>query len=1024
MNVSSQTDSFRGLPFWSWNGKLCEEELRRQIRVFREMGYGGFFMHARTGLNTDYLGNEWFDAVRACIDEARKQGLEAWLYDEDRYASGSGGGQIGRNKRFRRRSLEVAVLDKPIYRQDDLAWFGGILQGDALFHCRRLEKGDGLRQGESFLCFHVRFDKADSWNNGGYYSDMMNKEGIRKFIRMTHERYAEECGSEFGGPVSGMFSDEPNCSNWTDEMEQKFVRRYGENLLDRLPELFFEIDGRSCSKLRWQMANLRTELLVSAFAVQASDWCRKHNLYYTGHVFGEENVVTQTRHCGSAMRFVRHMDIPGVDLLSDHQLIYDAMLQTASVAHQNGNRQVLSESFAGTGWDFPLYAQKACMDWQLALGITRFCTHLAFYTLQGEAKRDYPPSIHYQSPYYKLEKTLQDYASTVGALLGSGNPERPILVVHPLESTWCWKPLTTYSIKDYESETHRLPRLRNALLRAKLAFDYGDEEFLAEYGSVGDGVLHVNRAAYAAVVLPELRTIRATTLQLLERFADFGGKVFYLGNVPENVDAEPSSEACRCYRKFRPVTLDELPARLAAVRTVSLKDECGNPVESVLCNEVQCNGERRLFLCNTGCPLPLSSDMNAKSADERTLVVPRAVIHWKGELNHPPVELDPATGRRRMVNAVYRNGRWEFETGFGKLESRLFLAVEKCGNALECPALPAESARRLFLSSGPWFVETDEPNVLPLDFAEYSIDGGVFKYAHVRNADATVRRHLGLMERGHEMIQPWKQKRLQDNTRSAGVVLRFRFECRETPKKLSLALEEAARYDILLNGEPVEFRDCGWWCDSSLRVVPLPAEALRVGENVLELHCEFCGAMSGFEAIYLLGNFGVFENELTAPVRILHPGDWGLQGYPYYSGNMTFCFDFEWNEPSGTPAFPSIAEWRGSAIGITVNGGEPQVALLQPERLNLGADLKPGRNLIEITVYGSRRNSFGPFGADPGDMVDPSDFSYSAPSKRHLKPYGLMSEVQIISNHNSCMDNSKKENYKPYNENFRFSHIS
>ena len=1005
MNVTLPTDSFRSLPFWSWNGKLCEAELRRQIRIFREMGYGGFFMHARTGLNTDYLSCEWFELVRACIDEARCQGLEAWLYDEDRYASGSGSGEVGRNKRFRRRSLEVAVLDRPVYRRNDLAWFAGELRGTALFHSRRLEKGDRLQDGESFLRFYVQFDKANSWNNGGYYSDMMNAEGIRKFIKMTHEHYAEECGSEFGGPVPGIFSDEPNCSNWTENMEEKFARRYGENLLDRLPELFFEINGDSCSKLRWQMANLRAELLVSAFAVQAAGWCGKHHLLFTWHVFGEENVVTQTRHCGSAMRFVQYMDIPGVDVLSDHQLIYDAMLQTASVAHQKGKTQVLSESFAGTGWDFPLYARKACMDWQLALGITRFCCHLAFYTLQGEGKRDYPPSIHYQSPCYRLEKTLQDYAAAVGGLLGSGRPVRPVLVVHPLESTWFWKPLAAYRGEDYERESRRLPRLRNLLLRAKLAFDYGDEAILTEYGSVGSGVLHIGHADYAAAVLPELRTIRTTTLRLLERFADLDGKVFYLGSVPDFVDGESSPETLRVYRKFVPVTPEDLAAGLAAVQTVSITDECGNAVESVLCNEVQCGAERRLFLCNTGCPLPLGSGMNAPGADERTLVVPQAMIRWKGEKNCPPCELDPFTGRRSQVNAVYKNGWWEFKTCFGRLESRLFLAGEGSGEIrLDPVAVPAGSVRRLSISGGSWSVRPDEPNVLPLDFAEYSIAGGNIRYGHVREADAAARQYLGLPERSHEMIQPWKQKRMQDNSRSVGTVLRFRFECREIPEGLSLALEEAARYDILLNGRAVEFRDAGWWCDSSLRIVPLPANALRTGENILELHCEFCGAMSGFEAVYLLGDFGVFENELTAPVRILQPGDWGLQGYPYYSGNMTFCFEFEWHEPSGTPAFLSIAEWSGSAIGFAVNGGEQQIAFLQPERLNLGKCLKPGRNRMEITVYGSRRNSFGPFGADPGAMVDPADFSYPAPSERRLKPYGLMSEIRLILNNNDHTD--------------------
>ena len=83
---------YRGIPFWSWNGKLEPEKLRRQIRSFRELGFGGFFMHSRVGLKTPYLGKEWFDCIRASIDEAKKQSLTPYLYDEDRWASGAAGG--------------------------------------------------------------------------------------------------------------------------------------------------------------------------------------------------------------------------------------------------------------------------------------------------------------------------------------------------------------------------------------------------------------------------------------------------------------------------------------------------------------------------------------------------------------------------------------------------------------------------------------------------------------------------------------------------------------------------------------------------------------------------------------------------------------------------------------------------------------------------------------------------------------------------------------------------------------------
>ena len=34
--------------------------------------YGGFFLHARIGLETEYLSEKWFDLIRVCVEEARK----------------------------------------------------------------------------------------------------------------------------------------------------------------------------------------------------------------------------------------------------------------------------------------------------------------------------------------------------------------------------------------------------------------------------------------------------------------------------------------------------------------------------------------------------------------------------------------------------------------------------------------------------------------------------------------------------------------------------------------------------------------------------------------------------------------------------------------------------------------------------------------------------------------------------------------------------------------------------------------
>ena len=51
-------------------------------------------MHARAGLETEYMSDEWFDSIKICIDEAKKFGMEAWAYDENGWPSGFADGEL------------------------------------------------------------------------------------------------------------------------------------------------------------------------------------------------------------------------------------------------------------------------------------------------------------------------------------------------------------------------------------------------------------------------------------------------------------------------------------------------------------------------------------------------------------------------------------------------------------------------------------------------------------------------------------------------------------------------------------------------------------------------------------------------------------------------------------------------------------------------------------------------------------------------------------------------------------------
>ena len=78
---TSPSIAYRGKPFWSWNGELDRDELIHQSHILGEMGFGGYFMHSRSGLITEYLGDEWFDLINSTADAGEKEGLE--VTDED-----------------------------------------------------------------------------------------------------------------------------------------------------------------------------------------------------------------------------------------------------------------------------------------------------------------------------------------------------------------------------------------------------------------------------------------------------------------------------------------------------------------------------------------------------------------------------------------------------------------------------------------------------------------------------------------------------------------------------------------------------------------------------------------------------------------------------------------------------------------------------------------------------------------------------------------------------------------------------
>ena len=554
---------YRSIPFWSLNGKLTKPELKRQILNMKKMGFGGAFLHSRTGLETEYLSEEWFELMDYCKDVLLENDMEVYLYDEDRYPSGTCGGEVTKVKEFKEKSMnyfEVTNFEKFEKPADFVALFA-VKQGKngKCLSYHKIENFDEVLDGEKVYCFYVYYMEDDPFYNGNCMLDAMNKDATNKFIELTHEEYKKRFGHLFGKEIKGIFTDEPcrgpmftgfthiapHCENlipYTYTLFDEFKKRMGYDLLEKLPELWFGLESDVFVKTTYDYVEVLEELFLENFAEPYAEWCKNNNLKFVGHILHEDHLAAQVNMSGSMMRFYEYFDYPGMDNLGAHNDFYNVPALVNSVAKQLGKEYVLDELYGVSGWPMKLEDYKRIGDWQTAGGVTLRVPHLCWYTMKGEAKRDCPASIFHQSAWYLDYKYVEDYFARLTYLLKEGQDLTDIAIINPVES--CWGLANQYAYAGFEcakEETYvRLEKeyyeLYKGLFFAGYNIDYIDEGLFAKYGNVSNNSFACGKMKYKTILLNGNLNLRSTTLDAIKKFVSNGGKVVVVGHKPEYLD--------------------------------------------------------------------------------------------------------------------------------------------------------------------------------------------------------------------------------------------------------------------------------------------------------------------------------------------------------------------------------------------------------------------------------------------------------------------------------------------------------
>ena len=567
---------YRPAPFWLLNHKLEKTEIIRQLRVMRDCGISGFFIHPRAGLQTPYMSAEWLDIVKLIVDESEKLNIKAWLYDEDPFPSGAVGGKFFfDHPEFAAREIKFfeltpdstgtisahlgtgTVLSALALRMDgtgkiidklDVYDRIGVLRSDyfktkwnSSYYAQIFEKKEFPHYRSETFFPHLQFSMElleSGWkvyvttaerlcSDGKHMMlpDNLNKECVKYFINQTHEKYKEKVGDKFGSVIPGIFTDEPAVGApvpWTGELEQAFKQVHGYSICDKYHHLFRNIDGtsRTLRKHYWETVY---KLFSENYFGQIADWCKNNSLELCGHCIGEENPLGTT---GGSNTFglQSNMNIPGFDHITNN--IPDGTFQSlnlggkliASAALQQGKKQVLSECFACNPFNFGQNGMRKVANWLFALGINWLVPHAFFYSYDGHRKFDAGKSFFFQDENFPEFKNFAAYAERIGSKLGQAKSLNHVCILFPVS---IFRSLLPAEIELAEKIRENLFCCVQSLIDRGIQFDLADEETLMNTKLEGD-LIRCGEQSYNTIVLPQLEGLKTPeTQELNDRFKEF-----------------------------------------------------------------------------------------------------------------------------------------------------------------------------------------------------------------------------------------------------------------------------------------------------------------------------------------------------------------------------------------------------------------------------------------------------------------------------------------------------------------------
>jgi hypothetical protein len=562
------------MPFWFWNGKLEPAKVQEQVSRMVDQHVYGAFLHARDGLLTPYLSDEWFAAIGAGLEEAKRDGFYFNFVDEYDWPSGevrniwmAGNHQsevLARRPDFRMKTLaykeqivhgpqpvtmpEVSQLQAVLVAR----WLGGGRIDRGSLHTLDLPPGSSPAQWTApegdWLIMEFYLDPATGFDGG--VVDLMNPEAMQLYFDLSYGQYYKRFQPYFGNTILFSFSDHEGVFGyriaWTPALYDSFKQRAGYDLRTVLPLLIYD-GGSASGKVRQDYLATVTQLYQNSYWSGITAKAKQLGIGRSGHAW-EESLQSGAAFEGSLFALERGLDPVGVDSLGDFGRQPLNFKVAQSVADFERRRFACeNQGVQGTDSYLDMQGLRKATNAIGAWGVNLFIPHAFDYDV---SRANYPPDWLHQ-PYWPHFSAYADYTRRISFMNAEDSHHvTNVLLYYPMTSVWA----DSAPVFDSQSDYQRLidpPNWRNGsvmlndyytrlILRlAERQWDYNiADDFYFERARVEGKELVIGPQRFQAVVLPPITTLSAKTLQTLQEFYRAGGTVFAIRLLPGANSAE------------------------------------------------------------------------------------------------------------------------------------------------------------------------------------------------------------------------------------------------------------------------------------------------------------------------------------------------------------------------------------------------------------------------------------------------------------------------------------------------------